>query len=282
MKTLAPTTTREYLEFASDAAAGWSAAERWEWRKVVRRLSGATRGLNVRLPRILLVKTTGKEEFQGAYTRGIAIMIPERLASLPFDNERRAFFLLAHELFHVLSRFNPRHRSALYSLLGFSRIPAIDYPEELEEKRLSNPDAFSYRHSIPVNIFSADGQLIGRETVLPVNQSDKTLKEAILLDSVFEFVRIDLLPVASDGTVLREMDGSLTTYHFGNTDWVPKLARNSGFIVHPEEVMADNFASLMEYRATGEQPVDNPAGAPINDPALLKQINAVLTRGCGH
>jgi hypothetical protein len=59
------------------------------------------------------------------------------------------------------------------------------------------------------------------------------------------------------------------------------MTRNSNFIIHPEKVLADNFATLMEARADGVLPVANPFGFPINDVDLLVSIEKVLANGCG-
>ena len=61
-------------------------------------------GLNLHLPNIYLIKTSGEEEFDAAYTRRNVIMLPESMTSLPTTDSRRAYFLLAHETFHILSR----------------------------------------------------------------------------------------------------------------------------------------------------------------------------------
>ena len=46
-------------------------------------------------------------------------MFPAAATSLPTTDPRRAYFLLAHETFHVLSRADSQLRDALYALLGF-------------------------------------------------------------------------------------------------------------------------------------------------------------------
>jgi hypothetical protein len=274
-RTLAPTSTKQFLQFASSAARGWTATEKAEWTVLARRLSAAAKGLNVKLPRIHLVKTSGAEEFDSAYTRGRSIMLPQRLASLPSSNPREAFFLLAHELFHVLSRSNPSQRESLYTLLDFERVAGFDYPAELEATRLSNPDAFAYEHALTVQTPS------GMAAVLPVNQSTVPLAEAIQLPSIFAALDIVLLAVDTDtGDVLRDDGGNLVRFGFGNTDWPPRMLRNSSFIIHPEEVLADNFATLMQERANGFLEPTNPGGFPINDVDLLRDIEDVLTAGC--
>ena len=104
-KTAEPTSLREFLEFAADAGMGWTAQERASWRPLIHKLSDAMEGLNLHVPNIDLVKTSGAEEFGAAgYTRRKAIMLSEASGSLPTTDPRGAYFLLAHELFHVLSR----------------------------------------------------------------------------------------------------------------------------------------------------------------------------------
>jgi hypothetical protein len=275
LRTLSPVNARQFLQFTSSAAAQWTPAEIAEWTAQVERLSRATRGLNLKLPRIHFVKSTGAEEFDSAYTRGRAIVLPQRLGSLAAADQRRAFFLLAHELFHIISRVNPAHRETLYELLAFDRVAGFEYPQELEGTRLSNPDAFAYAHALQVQTAA------GPANVLPVNQSTLPLAEAIQLPSIFAALDIVLLAVDDDtGDVLRDGNGALIAYNFGNSDWPPRMLRNSPFIIHPEEVLADNFATLMEERASGVLEPTNPEGFPINDPDLLRQIEETLTAGC--
>ena len=274
-KTAQPTTLQQFLAFAADAGLGWTAQEEAGWKPIVENLSNAMKGLNVHVPNIDLVKTTGKEEFDAAYTRDRAIMLPERGASLPATAPRRAYFLLAHELFHVLSRADSHLRDDLYALLGFKRVKGFEYPSELEQRRVSNPDAFEYLHTLTVQSPS------GSVDVLPVNQSLLPLEQAIQLPNFFTALDIVLLAVDSGtGEVRRDGDGNLVQYNFANTNWVPLMMRNSSFIIHPEEVLADNFATLMQWRSEGVlQPV-NAAGFVLNDINLLVAIQEVLARGC--
>jgi hypothetical protein len=58
------------------------------------------------------------------------------------------------------------------------------------------------------------------------------------------------------------------------------MSRNSSYIIHPEEVLADNFATLMEWRSDGVLPPANPGGFAVNDVNLLVAIQDVLASGC--
>ena len=275
-KTAEPSDLKTFLDFAAAAGRAWTAEEKNSWQALVNRLSVAMKGLNLHLPNIDLVKTSGEEELGAAgYTRRNAIMLSESIISLPVTDFRRAYFLLAHEVFHVLSRADSRRRDDLYAILGFTTVDRFDYPAELEARRLSNPDAFEYRHTLTVQ--SASGTV----DVMPVIQSLLPLEEAIQLPNFFDALDIVLLSVdAGTGGALRDGNGDLIKYNFGNTDWVPLMLRNSSFIIHPEEILADNFAALMEWRSDGVLPPENPDGFPANDVDLLVALEGVLTNGC--
>ena len=159
-------------------------------------------GLNLHVPDIDLVKTSGEEEFGAAYTRRHAIMFPESMASLP-TTDPGGLFLLAHEVFHVLSRTDPLLRDDLYAL-GFKTVDGFEYPAELEDRRISNPDAFEYFHSLTVQSGS------GSVDVMPVIQSLLPLNEVIQLPNFFDALDIVLLSVdAGTGEALRDSNGDL-------------------------------------------------------------------------
>jgi hypothetical protein len=274
-KTADPTNLREFLNFAASAGRRWTAVEKATWKPLVGKLSDAMKGLNLHLPNIALVKTSGEEEFDAAYTRTHAIMLPKSMTSLPATDSRRAYFLLAHEVFHVLSRTDPLLRDDLYALLGFKTVDGFEYPAELEERRISNPDAFEYSHTLTVQ---SGSEIVD---VMPVIQSLLPLSEVIHLPNFFDALDIVLLSVdAGTGEALRDGHGDLIKYNFGNTNWIPLMQRNSSFIIHPEEVLADNFATLMEWRSDGVLPAANPGGFPTNDVDLLAAIDGVLASGC--
>ena len=75
---------------------------------------------------------------------------------------------------------------------------------------------------------------------MPVIQSLLPLNEVIQLPNFFDALDIVLLSVdASTGEALRDGNGDLIKYNFGNTNWIPLMLRNSSFIIHPEEVLQE-------------------------------------------
>ncbi len=92
--------------------------------------------------KLVFIKTTGKEEWDGVYTRANAIVMPQsRLASA--RSKGRFSRLILHELYHVITRKSPRMRTAMDRLIGFhSVIPSrVRIPPELEKRSLTNPDS---------------------------------------------------------------------------------------------------------------------------------------------
>lgn len=288
LRTTEPTTTQDYLRFAADAARAWTPDEEAYWSTLASGLNDAIAGLNLRIPQMSMVKTSGLEQFNAAYTRNRAIVLPERRVALAGDT-RRDFFLLAHELFHVLSGENPAQRRALYALLGFQAVANFEYPLELESRRITNPNTGAHLDDA-LGVQTASGPA----DVVPVFQSRVPLEEFIELLTAppapgpppfFAALAVVLVPVdLESGDVRRAADGSLVTYDFGNTDWPSRMLRNSSYILHPEELMAENFALLMEWRKDGVMPTAVPGGPgegfPVNDVGLLRAVQDVLTAGC--
>jgi hypothetical protein len=163
----------------------------------------------------------------------------------------------------------------LYALLGFRTVDGFEYPAELEERRVSNPDSFEYLHTVTVQAGSESVD------VIPVFQSLLPLNEVIQLPNFFDALDIVLLSVDPDtGEALRDGNGDLIKYNFGNTNWIALMLRNTSFIIQPEEVLAENFATLMEWRAEGVLPPANPDGFPVNDVDLLTAMEGVMASGC--
>jgi hypothetical protein len=284
MRTTEPTNTRDFLEFVSGAAAAWTDDEMIYWKSIVDQLSKAMEGMNLNIPDAWMVKTTGLEEFNAAYVRNQSIILPRGRVDIAGD-VKRDFFLLAHELFHMLSREYPARRDELYALLGFRRFAGFEYPVELEDRRLSNPiygDRYEYALTVQTDSGPVD--------VTPVYQSAVPLEEFIAISeggirAVFEAVDFVLLPVdTTTRTVLRDDTGKPIVYKYEDTDWVDRMQRNSSYIIHPDELMAENFALLMEWRRSGTVPESVPGGPgegfPVNDIELLREIEKVLTTGC--
>jgi hypothetical protein len=282
-RTLEPNTMEELLAFVSGNALTWTPDERAYWSRLVDGLSMATTGLMLSVPEIFLVKTTGLEEFGFAYARERTILLPQGRLEIAGD-ERRDFFLLAHEFFHYLSANNATLRDSLYELLRSRRLDNFTYPPQLEDRRVSNPTWYADHVSVPVDTRS------GPVEVVPLIRPTIPLEEVIQLPigsppAIGRHIEIVLVAVDPySGRVLHDIAGAPIIYAVDGTDLVERMARNTSYMFHPQEVLADNFALLMEWRATGVQPDVVPGGPgegfPVNDVQLLQAMERVLTHGC--
>jgi hypothetical protein len=166
--------------------------------------------------------------------------------------------VMAHELWHVASRGAPDLATRLYAEIGFEPMPPLIYPEVWAPIRLTNPDAPEHRHAMRVSIG-------GREArVTPVLVATRTeLKPG---ETFFSVLDVRLLEVQTDGSVSRAVlrDGQPVWHPLnGEHDYLKRRGGNTGYVIHPEETMADNIALL----ATGR---------PARNAELLARIKAVL------
>ena len=78
MKTDRAVTDEEYLKFVGQNVLAWPDAQRKSVESAVHSIQPRLEALNLPFPKtVYLIKTTGKEEGNAAYTRGPAVVLPE-------------------------------------------------------------------------------------------------------------------------------------------------------------------------------------------------------------
>ena len=131
METFAAAQVRDYTE-----------AERAAVDGAMARIENLCAGRGYALPAtdgVVFIKTTMAEENDaGGYTHGTQIYLGEILMeyALSDDPDEQAFFdeILAHELFHCLTRNHPDFRAKMYAILGFTVVGEdYDFPLEIRE-----------------------------------------------------------------------------------------------------------------------------------------------------
>ena len=233
-------------------------------------------GLNLHVPNIDLIKTSGEEEFGAGPTQAETLDHVGGVGGLAAVDRPPARLLpVAHEVFHVLSRTDPLLRDDLYALLGFRTVDGFEYPVELEDRRVSNPDCVRVPAHSDRSIRVGERRRHAGDSIAVAVERGHSAPE-FLRRAGHRSLSVD----AGTGEALRDGNGDLIKYNFGNTNWIPLMLRNSSFIIQPEEILADNFATLMEWRAYGVLPPANPGGFPVNDVDLLTAIEGVLASGC--
>ncbi len=192
-----------------------------------------------------IIKTKGRHYGDGVYyTRDNCIIIPaNELESRKRDNFTTTMF---HELFHVYSRLHTAKRQQLYALIGFADIglDKLQLPSTLSERVLYNPDGVNFAQKI--NVTAPDGSPIQAVPILYANQPGYQKGQ----DAFFGYVEFKLFQIkpALDGRwdVLVAPNGYSSTLDMSKIpDFFTQIKDNTGYIIHPDEVLADNFAFLM-------------------------------------
>jgi hypothetical protein len=126
------------VEFLSQQTVEWTNSEELIINRIFDELESSYEPYkDYLLDSVKLIKTTGREECDAAYTRNKCIYVPVSMVQWPYEELKE---LIAHELFHVVSTHNPKFRNDLYVKLGFNPCPELDVPREYKHLYVSNPD----------------------------------------------------------------------------------------------------------------------------------------------
>ena len=234
---------KEYLEFSSSQAIEWEPEEVARLTQVIKRLEQRLATFKIPFPkRILLVRTTGKEEGGAAYCRSSGIILPK---GKPGPDRAAAEQLLLHELFHILSSHQRELRHRLYALIGFYPCREIQLPGELRDRKITNPDG--PRIAYYVELEENDKKL----PVVPVLYAsvDRFPDGA---KNFFQVMQFKLMRVVRTGDEWQAYlnDGAPTFIEVNARQMKPaslfaKIGKNTGYIIHPDEILADNFVHLV-------------------------------------
>ncbi|MFO0612973.1 MAG: DUF4157 domain-containing protein [Polyangiaceae bacterium] len=263
LHTTTPVTDGAFRAHAAAQVVDWADDAKTKWSAAAAKLGAALEGISISLPKVIpILQTTGKEEFDAAYTRGSAIVLPAREVS----TSGSPLQLLAHELFHVASRHDPALRARLYPLIGFKPVEVVELPAALEPKRLTNPDAFVNAFAIPVHLQSKGGSPDRSFLAVPLVYCAPPLEQALGV-GLGRAIGLSLLEVDDAGKVVTDQ-GTPRLHDVDETDYLKVASVNTGYAIHPEEVLADNFALIVLERS-GEKP-------DIQDRAALDRIAEAL------
>jgi hypothetical protein len=146
-------------------------------------------------------------------------------------------------VFHVLSGHNGELRERLYRMIGFEKCNEIELPAELAPLKITNPDAPRNDHRIRVRV--------GEESVwaVPILFSNSERYDPQRGGGVFDYLQFRLLLVeeVSGGTVKPMYEGAKPRLVEVSevSGLFEQVGRNTRYVIHPEEILAENFALLM-------------------------------------
>jgi hypothetical protein len=250
MRTQAEVSGAEYRDAVMRNVTRWPDEDRRLIASALSALAAKLEGLRLQLPpRVWVVRTTGIGEVGDAYTRANAIVLPARNLKGAPD---RLQALLAHELFHLMTRYDARFREQAYRTIGFRIAEHVELPPSISPRRLTNPDAlrndayveltFESRpiRAVPVLLtrFERFDPKIGHDI------ADYWMMRLMVVEGVDGERRMK--PVIESGEPVL-LDTSQVQGFF------EQVGTNTRYIVHPEEILADHFA-LMAMGAPSRQP----------------------------
>jgi len=229
----------------------WNETRRAKITAVLQRLQPQLDALSRWLPaRVDFVLVSAEVEGGLPHTRAAAIILPAAFVESgePLD------FVTMHELFHVLSRNNRAQRDGMYALIGFEPCHVIE-PAQFATRRVTNPDAPSLGYFLPL-----EGD--GHEGLVPYVYADKPVFDAAAGADFEHQLRVGFLHMRVQATangpecVVAPGERNPMLPLTAHREWVERqTGANTGYLIHPEEALADNFALLI---VGSDRPVPSP------------------------
>lgn len=200
------------------------------------------------------------------YTRENGIYIPKD--ALAKGNTDELLAVMLHEISHIISRSDPAMKHQLYDQIGFKPLDTeVVYPKVVKDRILINPDGVNDDFYIPVK----DKKTNEEYRVIPIITSDKD-SYRLTSPAFFDYLKFDLYAIDDSGKVLATENGSSTLKMNEVEGFFEEIEDNTGYIIHPDEVIADNFMLLILAIEKNEYENFSPEGM-----ILLNDIKQVLT-----
>lgn len=243
--------TEAYLAFVKTHVLEWPEADVAKVKGHLKTVKDALSQYNIGMPsEVLLIKTSGEEEGNAMYTRGNVIVFNDRFLKA---KPAQLLNVIFHEFFHMISRANPDLKQKLYGIIGFHKANELTFPKTLKHRKITNPDA-------PINDYFMKVSHQGKAmNIMPILYAVEGGYDADKGGPFFNYLTFELLAVEYDKT-----SGNLTPAEAGGKlqlfkpnevqDYFKNIGANTQYIIHPEEVLADNFAYLM----MGKKELPNP------------------------
>jgi hypothetical protein len=208
---------------------------------------------------IAFIKTTMEEnKGAGGYTRLNYIVLSKDVFLMPKSKVKS---VIAHELFHVISRYNPDLRTQLYSVIGFTTCNKINITTNLKDFTISNPDAPNMDAYIKLK--DKSGEEVKCAMVL---YSGKEYSGGVM----FDYMKVGFLKLKENDENRMELfieNGKEKILQVSEiTGFFEQIGSNTQYIIHPEEIIASNFELLFD---------DNPI---VRSKEILSKIKEIIKK----
>jgi len=166
-------------------------------------------------------------------------------------------------LFHVMSRHDGAVRSKLYAIIGFELCEPIELPASLAPRRITNPDAPLI--DCTITLTAKSGKKVTGAPVLYASTKQYDAKKGATLFQSFVF-RLLVVEQRQDRRQPTLVKGEpIVINPREEPEFLTKIGKNTNYIIHPDEILADNFVRLVMKD-------DN-----VPSPQIIDQMRRVLT-----
>lgn len=226
---------------------------------------------------IELIKTKARHYGPSVYyTRENRIIIPQN--ELERGDPGSFLQVMFHELFHIYSRLNPEAKKALYQLIGFHKINTsmaeLQMTDSLRKRILLNPDGIDFTYAIQLKD-TKDNPFQALPIIAANTFGYKPEKTAFFSYLSFNLYRIEALQ-GGGFRVVTNADGTSTLSLQTQPDFFEQIKDNTQYIIHPDEIMADNF-TLLALSMT-DDPKHSLKQLSTEGQQLIAEVEAILKK----
>ncbi len=232
-----PLTQKQLLAYYQKVTLAWDKKSQQKINTAMQILNKKLATLSINKPKQLkFILTNGLVEAGAGYTREDYIVLTTEMLAMP---QSEINYVVAHEFFHVYSRFNQAHRDKLYATVNFQKSAPLVLPPKVKALTISNPDE-PQKEFFRINL-----QYKGKnQTFVPLISAKKKYDKKSNLP-FFAYADFALLAVTFDNGKAKPImvDNKPLIVAMTDTNYHQVVKPNSDYIGHPEEVSAENFAN---------------------------------------
>ncbi len=190
-------------------------------------------------PTVNLIKISGTSYGPGVfYTRDKGIYIP--VDQLQTGNIDHLTGVMLHEIYHIMSRYNPDFKKSSYELIGFKPIEGeVKVDDHLAQRLLLNPDGMDMNYAVKLHMEDSSDTL---NAISLIYSNEKNYLPS--KGSFFGYIQFDLFTVEEKERQWQvkakdDLEPFISDYYYQS--FFAQIKDNTQYIIHPDEIMADNF-----------------------------------------
>lgn len=223
-------TKTEYLDHLGKATMDFNNSEINKIDRILGKINDRLAFLDLKLNlNIGFIKTNGTDSFDLPYTRGANVILPSIDGEVP--GKWMNLGLIAHEIFHIITRQNPEIRTVLYSLVGFCNAKREIITNQDIPGMIVNPDALSFSFYAKCE---NKGSLINVIPLIMIGKSEQDMEWVKLL------------------VIDEQLNNTNKIVSLKDTDFHKRYSHASSYVSHPEEICAESFRNIVINKNVNE------------------------------